>query len=191
MFGDGLWACSRCRSIADRLQRLVSFGHAMFFGLGRLCVRLLPCSGRHSRSRPRSRWRLLVAVLGLVIGAICVRLNEIYFAFLTLAFQMLIYNIITRLGVVHRRRPGPDGRHSAAEIPRHRPRRSVASLFVLLGAVRRARPDASDRAARRSATRLRMIRDNQERAAFLGIDVFRVQAGLLSCWPAFSPVSAA
>ena len=33
-------------------------------------------------------------MLALVVGAICVRLNEIYFAFLTLAFQMLIYNVI-------------------------------------------------------------------------------------------------
>ena len=31
-------------------------------------------------------------MLALMIGAICVRLNEIYFAFLTLAFQMLIHN---------------------------------------------------------------------------------------------------
>ena len=37
---------------------------------------------------------VFTAVLALVIGAICVRLNEIYFAFLTLAFQMLIYNVI-------------------------------------------------------------------------------------------------
>ena len=31
---------------------------------------------------------------GALVGAICVRLKEIYFAFLTLAFQMLVHSVI-------------------------------------------------------------------------------------------------
>jgi branched-chain amino acid transport system permease protein len=34
------------------------------------------------------------AAIALVIGAICVRLKEIYFSFITLAFQMFIHSII-------------------------------------------------------------------------------------------------
>src|SRR5690606_39275566 len=34
------------------------------------------------------------ALLGLVVGAICVRLKEIYFSFLTLAFAMLLHSVI-------------------------------------------------------------------------------------------------
>jgi branched-chain amino acid transport system permease protein len=34
------------------------------------------------------------AVVALVIGAICVRLKEIYFSFITLAFQMFIHSVI-------------------------------------------------------------------------------------------------
>ena len=37
---------------------------------------------------------MITAVVAAVIGAICVRLKEIYFAFVTLAFQMLIHCII-------------------------------------------------------------------------------------------------
>ncbi|MGC5145374.1 ABC transporter permease subunit, partial [Escherichia coli] len=33
-------------------------------------------------------------LVAVVIGAICVRLKEIYFAFVTLAFQMLIHSTI-------------------------------------------------------------------------------------------------
>ena len=34
------------------------------------------------------------ALIGLVVGAVCVRLKEIYFSFLTLAFQMFLHSII-------------------------------------------------------------------------------------------------
>ena len=34
------------------------------------------------------------AVVAAVVGAICIRLKEIYFSFLTLAFQMLLHSII-------------------------------------------------------------------------------------------------
>ena len=36
----------------------------------------------------------ITTIIALVIGAICVRLKEIYFAFVTLAFQMLIHSTI-------------------------------------------------------------------------------------------------
>lgn len=36
----------------------------------------------------------ITAVIAAIIGAICVRLKEIYFAFVTLAFQMLIHSTI-------------------------------------------------------------------------------------------------
>ena len=37
---------------------------------------------------------IAAVLLALVIGAICVRLREIYFSFITLAFQMFIHSII-------------------------------------------------------------------------------------------------
>ena len=74
---------------------MISFGHGMFFGLGAYGFGLImqthrrADSGRLRRSRSRS-----TPVVAAVIGAICVRLKEIYFAFVTLAFQMLIHSVI-------------------------------------------------------------------------------------------------
>jgi len=50
----------------------------------------------HRRTDPDRVYRtlLITAVVSVVIGAICVRLKEIYFAFVTLAFQMLIHSAI-------------------------------------------------------------------------------------------------
>ena len=40
---------------------------------------------------------LVSGILATFIGAICIRLKEIYFSFLTLAFQMVLYSIIIAL----------------------------------------------------------------------------------------------
>src|SRR5271163_5326076 len=66
------------------LTGLVSFGHAAFFASGAYVFGLL-MQARHV-SIPVA---MLAAILGtaalaLVIGAICVRLKDIYFAFITL-----------------------------------------------------------------------------------------------------------
>ena len=73
---------------------MVSFGHAMFFGGGAYTYGLL--MQKTGVSIPVAILGAIVfsALLGLVIGAICVRLKEIYFSFLTLAFQMLIHSVI-------------------------------------------------------------------------------------------------
>jgi len=75
---------------------MVSFGHAMFFGGGAYAFGLLMQKGGVSIPVAILGAVLFCAVLGFVIGAICVRLQEIYFSFLTLAFQMLIHSIIIR-----------------------------------------------------------------------------------------------
>ena len=73
---------------------MVSFGHAMFFGGGAYAFAL--SLQKTGASIPQA---LLVAlcfsaVIGLLVGAVCVRLKEIYFSFLTLAFQMFLHSII-------------------------------------------------------------------------------------------------
>ena len=101
---------------------MVSFGHGMFFGLGAYGFGLI--MQRTGVPIPVAFLGTLVltAVVAPVIGAICVRLKEIYFAFVTLAFQMLIHSIIIVVGSADRRRPGPARRHPAPGIPRHRSR---------------------------------------------------------------------
>ena len=73
---------------------MVSFGHAMFFGGGAYAFGLLMQKGGASIPVAILGAIVFCALLGLIIGAICVRLKEIYFSFLTLAFQMLIHSII-------------------------------------------------------------------------------------------------
>src|SRR5690606_5981461 len=73
---------------------MLSFGHAAFFGVGAYATALLLQS---------AQWPLLAclvmavvagAVLALIIGYFSVRLNEVYFSMLTLAFGMMVYAVV-------------------------------------------------------------------------------------------------
>ncbi len=175
MFGMAYALLSVSLNLLIGTTGLVSFGHAMFFALGAYAFGLAMQSGQFSIPVAFVFALAFTAVAAVVIGAICVRLTETYFAFLTLAIQMLIYNLI--LGWV----PLTGGDQGLmGGIPRP----------VFLGI------DLTDRTqlywfcsvcfvgslvVLRQVTvspfgaTLRMIRDNAERAAFLGIDVFRAK----------------
>ncbi len=73
---------------------MVSFGHGMFFGFGSYCFGLI--MQRLAVPLPVAFFATVfaTALLALVVGAICIRLKDIYFSFITLAFQMLIYSLI-------------------------------------------------------------------------------------------------
>ncbi len=72
---------------------LLSFGQAGFFGAGAYFAVLTLIHG------PASLWAALAAgplgaaVLALVIGWLCVRRDEIYFAILTLGFGMMLFTV--------------------------------------------------------------------------------------------------
>jgi branched-chain amino acid transport system permease protein len=72
---------------------LLSFGQAGFFGAGGYFAVLTLIHG------PQSLWAALAAgllgaaLLALVIGWFCVRLDEIYFAILTLGFGMMLFTV--------------------------------------------------------------------------------------------------
>ncbi|WP_148862823.1 branched-chain amino acid ABC transporter permease [Marinobacter fonticola] len=72
---------------------MLSFGHAAFFGIGSYATALVLI---------HLEWPFLAcllvsmgvsAVLALIIGFLSVRLNEVYFAMLTLAFGMMVFAI--------------------------------------------------------------------------------------------------
>src|SRR5207237_2004496 len=73
---------------------MISFGHGMFFGLGAYGFALIMQRTGVPIPLAFICTLLLTTVVAAVIGAICVRLKEIYFAFVTLAFQMLIHSMI-------------------------------------------------------------------------------------------------
>lgn len=73
---------------------MLSFGHAAFFGVGAYATAMLLQS---------AQWPLLACllaaivagtVLALVIGFFSVRLNEVYFSMLTLAFGMMVFAVV-------------------------------------------------------------------------------------------------
>ena len=84
---------------------LIAFGHAAFFAAGAYTLGLFLQSnfitnynlGPYSIPIAILLSILMSGLLATIIGAICIRLKDIYFSFLTLAFQMFIYSIILAL----------------------------------------------------------------------------------------------
>ena len=157
---------------------LVSFGHAAYFASGAYIFGLLMQSG--AVSIPVAMLAAVggTALLALVIGAICVRLKEIYFAFLTLAFQMFIHSIILTwvsltggdqglMGGIPR--PvflGIDLNDSMTLYI------FCAVVFVACMAIMRQIVQSP------FGYTLRMIRDNPQRANFLGVNVVRMKLAI-------------
>lgn len=160
------------------LTGLVSFGHAMFFASGAYIFGLLMQTGRVSIPGAILLTVLGSGLLALIVGAICVRLKEIYFSFITLAFQMFIHSVIlTWVNLTG----GDQGLRGG--IPRP-PFLGIdlgnsltlylfdAALFVLCIAIMRQVWQSP------FGYTLRMIRDNPARANFLGVDVIRMKLGI-------------
>ena len=84
---------------------LIAFGHAAFFAAGAYTLGLFLQSdfikiynfGAFSIPVAIILSICVSAILAAFIGAICIRLKDIYFSFLTLAFQMVLYSIILAL----------------------------------------------------------------------------------------------
>ncbi|RLA48115.1 MAG: branched-chain amino acid ABC transporter permease [Gammaproteobacteria bacterium] len=73
---------------------LLSFGHGGFYAAGAYSFGLLMQTGMFSIPAAFALTIVFVAALSALVALVCVRLNETYFTFITLAFQMLFYNII-------------------------------------------------------------------------------------------------
>ncbi|MDP9096813.1 MAG: branched-chain amino acid ABC transporter permease [Pseudomonadota bacterium] len=154
---------------------LVSFGHGLFYGFGAYCFALLMQQTDLALPLAAAITLVASALVGLCVGAICIRLRQIYFAFATLAMQMLVYSIIIAWssltggdqglqGGIPRRAPfGFDLAHHTSLYAA-----SVVTAIVGLLLMRHI-------AASPLGTSLRMIRDNEARAAFLGIEVWRAK----------------
>ena len=154
---------------------LISFGHGMFFGLGAYGFGLIMQRTGAPIPLAFAATLAITAAIAAIIGAICVRLKEIYFAFVTLAFQMLIHSTILSWASLT---GGDQGLRGG--IPRpvflgidlsnhlHLYLVSCALLVAGLLAMRQI-------AQSQFGYTLRMIRDNATRAGFIGIDVWRAK----------------
>jgi branched-chain amino acid transport system permease protein len=154
---------------------MVSFGHGMFFGFGAYAFGL--SMQRLGVSIPVAFLITVAAsaALGLVVGAISIRLKDIYFSFITLAFQMLLYSLVIAwvpltggdqglMGGI----PRPSFLGVDLSLESHRYGFAVILMVIGLLAMRQI-------AESPFGYTLRMIRDNTERASFLGINVFRAK----------------
>lgn len=156
----------------------VSFGHAAYFVSGAYMFGLLMQSGRVSIPLAMLITVFGTAVLALVIGAICVRLKEIYFSFITLAFQMFIHSIILtwvsltggdqglRGGIPRPPFLGIDLSNSVALYM------FCAVVFVICILIMRQVWQSP------FGYTLRLIRDNPNRANYLGVDIIRMKLGI-------------
>jgi branched-chain amino acid transport system permease protein len=160
------------------LTGLVSFGHAAYFASGAYMFGLLMQSGRVSIPVAMMATVLGTAFLAFVIGAICVRLKEIYFSFITLAFQMFIHSIILtwvsltggdqglRGGIPRPQFVGIDlSKGMTLYI-------FCVVVFMFCVAVMRQVWQSP------FGYTLRMIRDNPVRADFLGVEIVRMKLGI-------------
>lgn len=156
---------------------LVSFGHVAYFGVGAyVCGILMKTYGMpFAVAFPAAG--LGAGVFALVSGFFCVRLQKLYFAMLTLAFSQIVWAICYKWNAVTGGDQGlpeipyPDLDWMAA-IPGLADLR-VSDQFYLLTLTLVAVSLAVLRQIVRSpfGRMLTTIRDNPERAAFIGINV--------------------
>lgn len=149
---------------------LVSFGHAAYFAIGAYACAIL---------LTRLEWPFVIAFPGAivisamvsaVIGFFCVRLTEIYFSILTLAFAQLVWAVAFKWVSV----TGGDTGFIGVAVPEllNQPGRffyfALAVVAVCLGLLRIITRSAF-------GTILVAIRENRNRAAFIGVEVRYVQ----------------
>lgn len=176
VFAYGLLAMSL--NLLIGLTGLVAFGHAAFFASGAYVFGLLMQSGGVSIPVAMLAAVAGSAVLALAIGAVCVRLQTIYFSFITLAFQMFLHSVILTWVSLTGGDQGLQGgipRPPFWGIDLGQPRVLYTVCVVLLVA-----SIAIMRQVWESpfGYTLRLIRDNPARADFLGVNVISMKLGV-------------
>ena len=160
---------------------LVSFGHAAYFGVGAYTCAILMKSHGVPFGFAFLAAGFMAAMFALVFGFFCVRLTKIYFAMLTLAFAQIVWAVCFKWNAVTGGEQGmsnvpyPDLGWMAL-IPGVGDMR-IADQFYLLVVVLVAICFAALRRIVDSpfGRMLETIRENPERARFIGINVRRHQ----------------
>ncbi len=148
---------------------MVSFGHAAFFGVGAYTVALLMKKADFPLYLALPAAPLVAAVIAAFIGWFCVRLSGLYFSILTLAFGQLLFMIVFQWYTFT---GGDDGLHGV-------PRPEILGpinyywlcliIFLACFLVLRMIVNSS------FGLTIKTIRENLERAKFIGINVRRYQ----------------
>lgn len=149
---------------------LVSFAHAAYYGVGAYTVAVL---GFHFEVSPLVGLvlaPLVAGVVALATGVVALRATRLYFALLTLALGQVVYLIAFQWRVVTR---GDDGIHGVVLPPLLEPTVNRYYFVLVMGALAIAVMAFVLRSP--FGATLRAIRENRERAGFLGVAVKRYE----------------
>lgn len=172
---------------------MLSFGHAAFYGMGAYATALILL---------HLQWPLIAclavsmgagALLALVIGFLSVRLDEVYFAMLTLAFGMMVF------AVAHQWRSVTNGSDGIAGFMLTPLAPGIGWVLndpavyyhVVLGIVLAASAVLYLICRSSFGLILRAIRQNPERVSFCGLDVRRYRLAAFTVAGAFAGLSGA
>ena len=165
---------------------MVSFGHGMFYGLGAYAFALTMQMTDLSLPVAALLAVLFTTFAAFGVGAICVRLSTDYFAFITLAVQMLIFSIIiswqSLTGGDQGLRGGiPRREIFGFELASQLHLYQFCTVVAVLGLLALRHITTSS-----FGQTLRMIRDNENRASFLGVVLWQARLGSFTIAGAFA-----
>lgn len=168
---------------------LLSFGHGGFYAAGAYALGFFSL---HVSAHPLLGVLVAVAaaaLLGLAVGALCVRSSEVYFSMLTLAFGMMLFALVWNASAIT---GGDDGLVGIARAPLRLPGLSLsiardADFYDLVLAAFALAVLVAWR-IRRSPFGLVLagLRENATRAAFAGIPVRRTRLAVFTVSAAFA-----
>ena len=171
---------------------LLSFGHGAFYAAGAYALGFFSL---HVSQHPLLGVLVAVAaaaLLGLAVGALCVRSSEVYFSMLTLAFGMMVYALVWNASDVT---GGDDGLVGIMRAPLSLPGLSLpiardAQFYYLVLLLFAAAVLAAWR-IRRSPFGLVLtgMRENATRVAFAGVPVRRYRLAVFTMSAAFAGLS--
>jgi branched-chain amino acid transport system permease protein len=176
---------------------LVSFGHAAYFGIGAYTITILMKTHGVPFPFALAAAPLVAGLAAAVFGFFCVRLTRIYFAMLTLAFAQIVWGICLKWNAVTGGEQGISGVPYPdlgwmAGVPLVGSLRvgeqyylvALAIVAVSLFALKAIVDSPFGRM-------LTVIRENAERAEFIGLDVRRYELAAFVLAGAFAGIAGA
>jgi branched-chain amino acid transport system permease protein len=162
---------------------LVSFGHAAYFGIGAYTCGILVKTYGVPFPAALAAAPVVTAAFALCFGIFCVRLTRIYFAMLTLAFAQIVWGVCFKWNSV------TGGEQGLSDVPS--PNLGWMDALPLAGTLQTGDryylivlvTVAAGLWVLRTVTAspfgrmLTAIRENRERARFIGLDVRRYELG--------------
>ena len=149
---------------------MVSFGHAAFYGLGAYACGLLLKKAGAPFAVAFLAAPLLAAAAALIFGLLCIRLTRIYFSMLTLAFSQIVW------AVAHKWYSLTGGDNGLVPIPVPDALAGPRAFYLFTLACSALAAGALWRLVNAPFGRtLLAIRENAERAEFVGVHVKRMQ----------------